>query len=80
MEKIIPVSYPNYIIRPTGITDVPKLEEVTSELSVFGVLLCSADEITMNLAQGHFLRSKPKNSLEGGFCAADGSFDLPLLV
>ena len=82
MELIQPPSLRNSIFRNGEV----RTGEVIGELGIFGVCLWSHDargneaEILANWEAGHLLRTKGRESEEGGVAAGFGSVDSPCLV
>lgn len=78
MNRIQPPVNSNYIIRP-GQNREPVLEDVVSELGIFGVIIGTKDKILTNKQAGHMLRTKNYLSNEGGVSAGVGALDSPFL-
>lgn len=78
MELIEPPSQNNVIIRD----GVPKSGEVIAELGVFGACLWRGKEpgLLYNAEAGYLLRTKGRDSEEGGVAAGFGSIDSACLV
>ncbi|XP_042237831.1 glutathione synthetase-like isoform X2 [Homarus americanus] len=72
MDRIRPPVQHNYLVRPH---ESVKLVEVVSELGIFGVVLGTDKEITINTYSGHMLRTKPSSVNEGGVAAGLGALD-----
>ena len=54
--------------------------DAVSELGVYGVLLSRGDDVLMNVAAGHLLRTKPADADEGGVASGFAVLDSPFLV
>lgn len=59
-----------------------KLENVVSELGVYGFLLGNGEDLSIkhNSAHGHILRSKGEFTNEGGVAVGAAVIDTPYLV
>ncbi|KAL3286958.1 hypothetical protein HHI36_001444 [Cryptolaemus montrouzieri] len=79
MERIHPPLSKSYIIRP-GYSGLPVLEDVVSELGIYGVVIGDSQKILVNRQVGHMLRTKLSSADEGGVAAGSGSLDSPFLV
>ncbi|XP_050432106.1 glutathione synthetase-like isoform X2 [Adelges cooleyi] len=81
MEKICPPVQQNYLIRPEqDFTKNSTLNDVISELGIFGTILCDGDTILLNEQVGHMMRTKLTSCNEGGVHAGDGVLDSPFLI
>ncbi|XP_014680525.1 PREDICTED: glutathione synthetase-like isoform X2 [Priapulus caudatus] len=76
MEQIHPQSHSNYIIRAGN---PPHVENVISELGVFGVVIGRGKELLLNEQHGHLLRTKMMGVDEGGVAMGYGAIDSPYL-
>ncbi|KAI4491640.1 hypothetical protein M0804_003032 [Polistes exclamans] len=79
MNKIIPPSQLNYMIRPES-NNYLQPKELVSELGIFGVIIADHKNIYVNKQAGHMLRTKLATANEGGVAAGLGACDSPLLV
>ncbi|XP_043277542.1 glutathione synthetase-like isoform X2 [Venturia canescens] len=77
MDRIDPPVQENYIVR-SGKETV--LQDITTELGIYGVIIGNHNEIIVNRQVGHVLRSKPVTSNEGGILGGAGALDSPYLV
>lgn len=76
MDKIIPTSSHNYLIR----RDSPlTISSCLSELGVFGAYVRQGTEMVMNEQVGHLLRTKSSAHADGGVAAGVAVLDNPLL-
>ncbi|KAL0270492.1 UNVERIFIED_CONTAM: hypothetical protein PYX00_007888 [Menopon gallinae] len=80
MARIIPPVQDSYIIRPGVEAKYNELQQVVSELGIFGVIIGDSKEIHVNRQVGHMLRTKLSTANEGGVAAGDGCLDSPFLV
>uniref|UniRef100_A0A914H704 Glutathione synthetase n=1 Tax=Globodera rostochiensis TaxID=31243 RepID=A0A914H704_GLORO len=74
MQRLYPMPMKNFLVRPFKPV---KLEEVVSELSIYGFLLGNAREksVQSNERRGFMLRTKLENTTEGGIGAGGGFHD-----
>ncbi|XP_045461190.1 glutathione synthetase-like isoform X2 [Harmonia axyridis] len=79
MERIHPPVSKSYIIRP-GDKNLPILEDVISELGIYGVVIGDSQKILVNRQVGHMLRTKLSSADEGGVAAGFGALDSPFLI
>jgi glutathione synthetase len=79
MERIHPPLSRGYIVRP-GVSNVPELVDMVSELGIFGVVIGDSETITYNKQVGHMLRTKVSTANEGGVAAGLGALDSPYLI
>lgn len=76
MERVWPVPAPAIFIRGTEHACAPAL----CELGIYGVFLGDGQQIKVNKAAGHLLRTKVANSDEGGVAAGFAVLDTPYLI
>ncbi|CAG0880834.1 unnamed protein product [Darwinula stevensoni] len=76
MDRIVPPIQKNYIVRPGS---APELNDVISELGIFGTIIGDSEEIFWNQEAGHMLRTKLSTANEGGVAAGVGALDSPYL-
>ncbi|KAJ3049283.1 hypothetical protein HK097_009708 [Rhizophlyctis rosea] len=76
MDLIRPPPLKNIMVRQGALIE----GEVVSELGVYGLWVSDGDEIHLNEAGGHLLRTKASTSNEGGVAAGFAVLDSPLLV
>ncbi|XP_066583880.1 glutathione synthetase-like [Prorops nasuta] len=74
MDKIFPPVENNYRIVP-GRQEI-KLEQLVSELGIFGVILGNKNEIFVNKQAGHLHRTKLETANEGGVSSGDALQDV----
>ncbi|XP_012266341.2 glutathione synthetase-like [Athalia rosae] len=79
MDCIRPPLQETYIIRP-GNPNEAELQDVITELGIYGVIIGSSNTIKMNKQVGHLLRSKPASANEGGVVMGVGALDSPYLI
>lgn len=79
MDRIYPPVHKNYIVRP-GSDASPELQELVSELGIFGVILGDDENIIVNKQGGHMLRTKLATDNEGGVASGLGACDSPFLI
>uniref|UniRef100_A0A183C2H5 Glutathione synthase n=1 Tax=Globodera pallida TaxID=36090 RepID=A0A183C2H5_GLOPA len=74
MQRLYPMPTKNFLVRPFKPV---KLEEVVSELSIYGFLLGNAHEksVQSNECRGFMLRTKLEKTTEGGIGAGGGFHD-----
>ncbi|KAK3584563.1 hypothetical protein CHS0354_030570 [Potamilus streckersoni] len=77
MERIHPWQQKNHLLK-LGMD--PSLQNVVSEIGIYGVCLGSADQEICNVQVGHLLRTKSSSDNEGGIVAGFATVDTPLLV
>ncbi|KAL3859765.1 hypothetical protein ACJMK2_009961 [Sinanodonta woodiana] len=77
MERIHPWQQKNHLLK-LGVD--PSLQNVVSEIGIYGVCLGSADEEIYNVQVGHLLRTKSSSDNEGGIVAGFATVDTPLIV
>ncbi|XP_017797846.1 PREDICTED: glutathione synthetase-like [Habropoda laboriosa] len=65
MDKIHPPIHRSYIIRPDDNMNA-ELQELVSELGIFGVIIADEKNIFVNKQSGHMLRTKLATANEGG--------------
>lgn len=81
MDRIVPFVHRNLLIRPGATNEeATKLEDVTSELGIFSVILVQGDKILVNEVVGHSLRTKLADCDEAGVHTGHGTIDSPFLV
>lgn len=90
LSKLSPSERSSYIlmdlIKPPPIRNVILLQgeviesEIISELGIFGIIIGKGREVLINETGGHLLRTKRKESEEGGVAAGYAVVDSPLLV
>ncbi|XP_058806271.1 glutathione synthetase-like isoform X2 [Phymastichus coffea] len=78
MERIHPPIQKNYLIRHDD--ECLELQELVSELGIYGVIMGNQNEIIMNTQCGHILRTKPSSVNEGGIIVGAGALDCPYLI
>ena len=77
MEKINPPNFESFIIHENKL----KVRECVSEISVYGIILSTAENIyTINKNAGYLIRTKEVESNEGGVAAGYSAIDLPYLI
>ncbi|XP_072024384.1 glutathione synthetase-like [Amphiura filiformis] len=77
MERIMPTVVKNYELRRGLLVD---MQDMVSELGIFGVLVCKEDQVAINKASDHLLRTKNIMKNEGGIGAGASAMDSPYLV
>ncbi|KAJ9089760.1 Glutathione synthetase [Entomophthora muscae] len=79
MDRILP---PHLINNNVGLRfGQPRLRgNFVSELGIYGVFLTKNDDVSLNLAGGHLLRTKLDSSNEGGVAVGHSVIDSPYLV
>ncbi|KFQ29428.1 Glutathione synthetase, partial [Merops nubicus] len=77
MEKIKPQPVVNYLLRAHTPVEASKC---ISELGIFGVYVRQGEELVMNRAAGHLLRTKAIEHADGGVAAGVAVLDTPYLV
>ena len=77
MKRINPAVSTNYLL--FGDKEV-EAKNTVSELGMFGAILGSRDEVVLNLAGGHVLRTKEESVLEGGVLSGAAALDMPVIV
>ncbi|KFU90195.1 Glutathione synthetase, partial [Chaetura pelagica] len=77
MDKIKPQPSMNYLLRAHSPLQV---SECISELGIFGVYVRQGQELVMNRAAGHLLRTKATEHADGGVAAGVAVLDTPYLV
>jgi len=80
MDRISPMPHQNIQLRPGQEKVDLKVEEMASELGIFGVFLTTGSEVLMNKTGGHLLRTKQSYKDEGGVCAGFAGIDSPYFV
>lgn len=75
MERIFPPAQTSTLVRSCEVCTTATV----SEFGVFSVYLRSGDEVVLNEAAGHLLRTKTADSDEGGVAAGYSVLDSPLL-
>ncbi|PIK43407.1 putative glutathione synthetase isoform X2 [Apostichopus japonicus] len=78
MDRIIPHSVKNYVIRP-GYSHTETADYV-SEFGFYGSFVSLDDKVLLNKAAGHQVRTKQKNQDEGGVAVGVSSLNSPFLV
>jgi len=76
MEKVFPLPTPS-IVSHQG---KPVLRDSIGELGIYGGYVASGSEIKMNTVMGHLLRSKGKDTKQGGVFMGHAVVDAPYLV
>ncbi|KAG7205148.1 hypothetical protein KM043_005517 [Ampulex compressa] len=79
MDKIYPPLHKSYIIRPESNTNM-EVQELVSELGIFGIIIANEDGIFINKQGGHMLRTKLATANEGGVASGLGACDSPYLI
>lgn len=79
MNKIHPPIHKSYMIRPE-IDMSTELQELVSELGIFGVIIADENNVYMNKQSGHMLRTKVATANEGGVATGLGACDSLLLI
>ncbi|XP_072044889.1 glutathione synthetase-like [Amphiura filiformis] len=77
MERIMPTVVKNYELCRGKPVD---MQDMVSELGIYGVLVCKEDQVAINKASGHLLRTKNVMNNEGGIGAGASAMDSPYLV
>lgn len=77
MDKIKPQPALNYLLRAHSPLQV---SECISELGIFGVYVRQGQELVLNQAAGHLLRTKAIEHADGGVAAGVAVLDTPYLV
>ncbi|NXB37167.1 GSHB synthetase, partial [Eulacestoma nigropectus] len=77
MDKIKPQPALNYLLRAHSPLQV---SECVSELGIFGVYVRQGQELVLNQAAGHLLRTKAIEYADGGVAAGVAVLDTPYLV
>ncbi|XP_014731547.1 PREDICTED: glutathione synthetase [Sturnus vulgaris] len=77
MDKIRPQPALNYLLRAHSPLQV---SECISELGIFGVYVRQGQELVLNEAAGHLLRTKAIEHADGGVAAGVAVLDTPYLV
>ncbi|XP_043261242.1 glutathione synthetase-like [Colletes gigas] len=72
MDKIHPPIHKSYMIRPEDNTNV-KVQELVSELGIFGVIIADENNVYVNKQGGHMLRTKLATANEGGVSTGLGA-------
>ncbi|XP_008552792.1 glutathione synthetase [Microplitis demolitor] len=78
MEYIDAPRQKNYLLGPNN-EDIC-LQELISELGIYGIIIGDQNNIKLNKEVGHVLRTKPFGEDEGGIIAGAGGLDSPYLV
>lgn len=79
MDKIRPPIHKSYMVRPEINIDT-ELQELVSELGIFGVIIADENNVYVNKQSGHMLRTKLATANEGGVATGLGACDSPFLV
>ncbi|XP_076231533.1 glutathione synthetase isoform X1 [Calliopsis andreniformis] len=79
MDKIHPPIHKCYMIRPEKNWNV-HLQELVSELGIFGIIIADQNNVYINKQSGHMLRTKLATANEGGVATGLGACDSPLLI
>nr|CAD2189546.1 unnamed protein product [Meloidogyne enterolobii] len=82
MQRIRPLIVKNCLIRPFDDENSKKLQNVVSELGIYGSLIGIGgkdEEVKLNLVGGHILRTKLENVNEGGIAVGASVVDSPFL-
>uniref|UniRef100_A0A915NYC3 Glutathione synthetase n=1 Tax=Meloidogyne floridensis TaxID=298350 RepID=A0A915NYC3_9BILA len=82
MQRIRPLIVKNCLIRPFDDVNSKKLQNVVSELGIYGSLIGiggKEEEIKLNSVGGHILRTKLDNVNEGGIAVGASVVDSPFL-
>lgn len=79
MNKIHPPIHKNYMIRPENDMSM-ELQELVSELGIFGVIIAHENNMCVNKLGGHMLRTKLATANEGGVATGLGACDSPYLI
>ncbi|CAK0860905.1 unnamed protein product [Prorocentrum cordatum] len=81
MERISPPVVPSAVLRaePSRRAE-PVVRRSVSELGIFGAFLADGTEVLQNVALGPLLRSKAKDTSQGGVFVGNAVVDVPLLV
>ncbi|XP_076388657.1 glutathione synthetase-like isoform X2 [Megachile rotundata] len=79
MNKIHPPIHKSYMIRPESDMSM-KLQELVSELGIFGVIIADENNVYVNKLSGHMLRTKLATANEGGVATGLGACDSPYLI
>lgn len=79
MNKIYPPIHKSCMIRPESNIKT-ELQELVSELGIFGVIIADKNNIFVNKQSGHMLRTKLATANEGGVATGQGACDSPFLV
>ncbi|NXY39089.1 GSHB synthetase, partial [Pomatorhinus ruficollis] len=77
MDKIKPQPALNYLLRAHSPL---QMSECISELGIFGVYVRQGQELVLNQAAGHLLRTKAIEHADGGVAAGVAVLDTPYLV
>ncbi|CAH8871055.1 unnamed protein product [Trichobilharzia szidati] len=80
MERIRPYVFENQVLNSFSKCNEPKVQEMVTELGIFGAILVCDDAIHLNEFSGHLLRSKPLECNEGGIVAGFGCLDSPYIT
>lgn len=76
-QKIRPIAVKNYLKRPFH---APQLEDVVSELGIFGTFVGTTDGISLwNRVDGHVVKTKTHGTNQGGIGEGSGVIDSALL-
>lgn len=75
MQRIEPVAHRNAAMRGGEV----RVQEMFSEVGIYGCFLADAERVILNEAAGHLVRSKPVDVNEGGVVAGFAFMDSPLL-
>ncbi|XP_074109210.1 glutathione synthetase [Cotesia typhae] len=78
MEYIDAPREKNYLLGPNEEKNC--LQELISELGIYGIIIGDQNNIKINKKVGHVLRTKPFGEDEGGIIAGAGGLDSPYLV
>jgi len=76
MDRIVPPSVPNYLVRGNKVIK----SDTVSELGIFAILITDGDKIVENKSIGYLLRSKSATVEDGGVAAGIAVLDSPILV
>ncbi|KAK6634280.1 hypothetical protein RUM44_004891 [Polyplax serrata] len=80
MDRIFPPVQASYIIRPGTECKFDHLQDIVSELGIFGCIIGDKDKVYINRQAGHMFRTKPSTANEGGVAGGVGCLDSPFLV
>ncbi|OAD52493.1 Glutathione synthetase [Eufriesea mexicana] len=79
MNKIYPPIHKSCMIRPESNIKI-ELQELVSELGIFGVIIVNENNIFVNKQNGHMLQTKLSTANEGGVVTGQGACDSPFLT
>jgi len=81
MERVMPPVTPSLVFRaPEGQRAEVGVRDSVAELGIFGAFLADGEQVLRNEAVGHLLRSKAKQTNQGGVFVGNAVVDAPLLL